>query len=92
MKRLALAVCSFAVGTVLLSPPVYSSNINQPAGKYERRYWDPSVERQSTEEKGFQHKSPTQRDQDKMAAPRKETKGSLPAGKFERRYWDPSVE
>ena len=93
MKRFAFSIFSLAVGTILVTPPSFGGNINQPAGKYERRYWDPSAGRQSAEEKGFQHKSPTERDQkEKMSAPEKEKKYNQPAGKYERRYWDPSVE
>jgi len=93
MKRFAFSIFSLAVGTMLLSPISYASNPNQPASKYERRYWAPMDDQAGMGEKGFEHKSLFQREQQPgMTAPQKENKSTLPAGKYERRYWEPTLD
>jgi len=90
MKRFAFSIFSLAVGALLLAPLSYGG----PAGKYERRYWDPTVEQNAPmKEKSFQHTSPAQRDQKEMSAPQKGTTNpNQPAGKYDRRYWTPTQE
>jgi hypothetical protein len=90
MKRFAIPILSFALGTLVLAPLSYGG----PAGKFERRYWDPSVEQNAPmKEKSFQHTSPTQRDQKEMSTPQKgATNPNQSAGKYDRRYWTPTQE
>lgn len=91
MKRLILGIFSFALGAVLVSPPSFAG-IDYI--KYQEEFMSQKgTGKGPTEEKGFQHKSKYQREQQEgqEVAPQKDT-SDKPAGKYERRYWDPSAK